>query len=246
MEPVDLSIVMPARDERRRLPPTIQKIAALRELYGRLEIVIADDASRDGTADAARQAAGDLLIQVVSGTRAGPGAAARAGMLAAHGERILLCDADGAVPFEDLAPLWRALDEGCDVAAGSRVLRPELVESPRTLERALMGRTWRALVRRLALTGVRDTQCGFKLFRRQAARLIFERVQCRGFAFHCEALAIAQRLGFKVTEVPVRWRPVADSRIKLLADPPTMLLELAGIVRRELRTRSTAGRGEHR
>lgn len=236
---MDLSIVIPAHNEAARLPATLARIVELRRATGHaLEVVVVDDGSTDDTVALAEAAAPELPLRALRfASPRGPGAAVRAGMLAAKGARVLISDADGPVPFEDLAPLWRALDEGFELAAGSRRLRPGSVELPQPLHRIAMGRAWSRLVRWLAPTAVRDTQCGFKLFTREAAHAIAARAQIDGFVFHVEMLLLAEALGLAVCEVPVRWRDVPGSKIHLVRDPASMLVDLIRLARKHERQR---------
>ena len=227
-----LSVVIPTRNESRRLPETLAALHTFCLRRGHAcEVIIADDGSTDGTPEVARQAAASLQLRVLTlGRGAGVGVAVKHGMLAARGARVLLCDADGPVPFADLLPLWHALDQGYEIAAGSRGhlagLGPTSVQVPQPRHRIVMGRVWSALVQRSGATRVRDTQCGFKLFTHAAAQSIFALTRLRSFAFHVEALALAERLGLKVCEVGVRWRDVPGSKVHLVSDPAVMLLDL--------------------
>jgi len=139
----------------------------------------------------------------------GKGYAVRHGILRANGERILFMDADLATPMEELAKLQAALDaapEGVTLyALGSRDIRGKdlLVRQPWYREK--LGRVFNNIVQVMAAPGIVDTQCGFKLLPREAARAIFSRCTLDGFSFDVEAIFIAQRLGFRVTEVRVRW-----------------------------------------
>ena len=230
---VQLSVVIPAHNEAQRLPPTLRQIQSVSASEGlQTEIIVADDGSSDGTATVAR----DLGAQVVSlEGHPGPGVAVREGVLRATGDRILMCDADGPVPLADLWPLWRELDRGTDIAVGSRALNPATVEVRQPPHRIVMGRVWSRLVRRIARVPVRDTQCGFKLFTRQAAHMVFEPLRSRGFAFHVEALSLAHGAGLTVVEIPVRWSDRPGSRIRLLQDPANMFVELLGVAWRQRR-----------
>jgi dolichyl-phosphate beta-glucosyltransferase len=155
----------------------------------------------------------------------------RAGVLAATGDLLLVTDADLSTPIAELDLLLAALDR-CEVAIGSRNVAGARVTVPQRLDRRLMGRVFNLLVRVLLLPGVQDTQCGVKLFRRDAALAVFQRCRSDGFAFDVEALALARRLGYRVAEVPVEWRNSPDSRVRPLLDVPRMFWELLTIRRR--------------
>jgi dolichyl-phosphate beta-glucosyltransferase len=225
-----LSVVIPAFDEERRLPRTLETVVA--HLRGRerpFEIVVADDGSGDRTAALAECAGPE--VRVLRLPHRGKGAAVRAGVLAARGDLLLVTDADLSTPITDLDRLLVAL-ERCDVAIGSRHVAGARVAAPQRLDRRLMGRVFNVLVRALLLPGLRDTQCGVKLFRREVALAVFERCRSDGFAFDVEALALARRFGHHVAEVPVEWRNSPDSRVRPLVDMPRMFWEVLAIRRR--------------
>ena len=225
---VDLSIVIPAWNEVTRLPLTLEKITQFKSTFhGRLEVIIADDGSSDGTPQTIAEFDNSLELRVLaSAERKGPGHAVRRGVLAARGRRILISDADGPVPFEDTMLLWSALDRGVDFAAGSRVKDPDKVLHAQPGHRILMGKIWRSITGRIVPTGVKDTQCGFKLIERGCAQKIFATVNSNGFGFHVEALYRARRENYKIQEVPVRWKDIAGSKVNLVRDPVIMLGEI--------------------
>lgn len=217
-------MVFPTKNEAQRLPRTLDALARARWAgVLRFEVIVADDGSTDETVRVARDA------RVVQAAQPGVGAAVRAGVLAARGDRVLVCDADGAVPFDDLCVLWEALDLGFDVAAGSR--RLGAVQRPQPLHRVFIGKVWGGLAKRIVPTGVADTQCGFKLFRTPVAHTLFRAALSTSFAFHVEVLALAQRLGLAVCEVPVDWYDVPGSKIRLRRDPLAMARELLALPR---------------
>ena len=210
-----LSVVVPAYNERARLPPTLRKIAAF--LHGRPhEIVVVDDGSTDGTAEAAQEVGGGAVVVLRNEGNRGKGYSVRRGMLAARGERRLFSDADLSTPIEELARLERALDEGHQIAIGSRALAGARIEVRQPWYRENMGRLFNLFVRALAVPGVRDTQCGFKLFTGAAAQAVFSTARLDGFSFDVEALYIARQLGYRIAEVPVSWRNDAATRVGLL------------------------------
>ena len=181
----------------------------------------------DSTPEMERYRDSGLNIRVVaSDIRRGPGNAVRRGVLAAVGKRILISDADGPVPFEDTMLLWKALDRGVDLAAGSRVKDPAKLIQSQPGHRVIMGKVWRAITGQMVPTGIRDTQCGFKLFNRACAQDVFSAMNSNGFGFHVEALFRAQRGGYAVQEIPVRWKDISGSKVNLVRDPIIMLGEI--------------------
>ena len=209
-----LSVVIPAYNEERRLPASLGRIRAFLAARGdRFEIVVADDGSRDATATVAAAEGGPAARVLRGESNRGKGHAVRRGMLAARGERRLMTDADLSTPIEELASLETRLDQGSDVAIGSRAVRGARIEVRQNPFRETAGRAFNVLVRLLLLPGIRDTQCGFKLFTARAAQASFERVRLHGFCFDVEALYVARRLGLRLAEVPVVWRNDAATRV---------------------------------
>jgi dolichyl-phosphate beta-glucosyltransferase len=210
----ELSVVIPAFNEQGRLPRTLDRVRAFLDTQGRpYEILVVDDGSSDATVAAAREAGGQRLTVLSNGANRGKGYSVRQGMLAARGARRLMTDADLSTPIEELPRLHARMDEGFDVVIASRALPLSRIEVRQGAFRENMGRAFNLLVRALVLPGLRDTQCGFKLFSAAAAQAAFSRSRLDGFAFDVEALFIARRQGFRVAELPVVWRNDAASRV---------------------------------
>jgi hypothetical protein len=236
-----LSVVIPAYNEASRLPRTLAAVLAHLRGQGRpFEVVVADDGSEDETAAVAAGAGGE--VRVVRIAHAGKGAAVRAGVLATSGELVLLSDADLSTPVAELAPLTAALT-GAGLAIGSRRLRSSRVGVRQPLRRRVMGAVFNALVRALVLPGLRDTQCGFKLFRGDVARRVFALSRVDGFAFDVEAILLTRRLGERVAEVPVEWHDSRQSRVRAVRDSIGMFGELLSIRRRTRLARPQRARG---
>jgi dolichyl-phosphate beta-glucosyltransferase len=201
--------VIPAYNEGRRLPPTLEKVQ--RYLAGRPhEIVVVDDGSRDDTA--ARAEAAGVTVLRNEGNR-GKGYSVRRGMLHARGDRRLMTDADLSTPIEELDRLLSLVDEGYDVVIGSRALPGANIEVRQPWYRENMGRLFNLCVRLVALPGLQDTQCGFKLFTAEAAEKAFRPARLDGFSFDVEALFVARRQGCRIAEVPVTWRNDEATRV---------------------------------
>ena len=215
-----LSIVIPAYNEEHRLPQTLQKV--LNWIGGRnfpfLEVIVVDDGSRDGTARVVGEFAAShpcLRLLPNPGNR-GKGYAVRHGMLKAKGEWILYTDADLSSPIEEIEKLCRtARQQNAAVAIGSRAVDRSLVEVHQPALRELSGRCFNLVMRLVTGLPFRDTQCGFKLYRADAAREIFSRQKQDGFSFDVEDLLIARKLGVKAVEVPVRWANVEGTKVRL-------------------------------
>ncbi len=215
-----VSIVVPAYNEAARLPSSLVPICEYLERRGarRWEVIVVDDGSRDRTVEVAEQglvALGGRGRVLRHPSNRGKGAAVRTGMLAARGDLVLFTDADLSTPIEEIEKLERALAAGAEIAIGSRAVDRRMVERRQPWARDMMGRLFNLVVRLYAVRGIKDTQCGFKLFTREAARTIFERTRIDGFGFDVEVLALAQWLGVPIAEVPVRWINNTDTRVRL-------------------------------
>ena len=212
-----LSIVVPAFNEAARLPRALQRIAEhLEASRASHEILVVDDGSTDDTADAAVRTLGSGVAVLRNDGNRGKGYSVRRGMLAATGARRLMTDADLSTPIEERHGLGARLDVGDDIAIGSRALPGSRIEVHQPLLREGMGRVFNLFVRVLAVPGIHDSQCGFKLFTSAAAEAVFSRCRLDGFSFDVEALHVARRLGLKIVEVPVVWRNDAASRVTLV------------------------------
>jgi dolichyl-phosphate beta-glucosyltransferase len=232
-----LSIVVPAFNEARRLPRTLPRLIGYVEALGEpAEIVLVDDGSVDATGDVAVAiAAARDHVRVLRGAQnRGKGASVRRGVLATRYAHVLFTDADLSAPIAEAAKLRAALAAGADVAIGSRRVTGAEVRVHQPWGRALAGRIFSRLVAVAFLPGIRDSQCGFKAFRRAAAAELFSRQRVERFAFDVEILWLARRLGYRIAEVPVAWRDDPASHIRLRRDVPGMLADLAGVRLRAL------------
>ncbi|KPK85027.1 MAG: hypothetical protein AMJ81_04330 [Phycisphaerae bacterium SM23_33] len=228
-----LSIVIAAYNERGRLGRSLEQIRDYAAGREPVEVIVVDDGSADGTSEVVKGFdPGGLRLRLLRNpTNMGKGYSVRRGMRQAAGEALLMTDADLSAPIAEADKLLAALEEGFDVAIGSRHV-PGSAVSGRSLRRRLMAWAFR-LVRRCVLLGdLRDTQCGFKLFRRPAGQEIFARQTERGFIFDCEILALAGKLGYRIKEVGVVWREDPDSRLRPVRDSIRMLIRLFRIRRR--------------
>ena len=213
--PLSLSVVIPAFNEEKRLPATLAAILPFLRARGEsFEVVVVDDGSTDQTAAVAEAAGPEVRVLRNPGNR-GKGYSVRNGMLNARGEWRLMCDADLSTPIEELNTLKKALVEsdGAQIAIASRAVAGANVEKHQSLMRESSGRFFNLIVRVLHLPGIKDTQCGFKLFSAAAAEAAFRNSTLDGFAFDVEALVLAKRAGFGIREVAVTWRNDEQSRV---------------------------------
>jgi dolichyl-phosphate beta-glucosyltransferase len=240
---VRLSVVIPTYNAASRIAASLATVVSyLGAKPFASEIVIVDDGSRDGTPEAARAAlAGRIRHQVLGrGRNLGKGASVREGVLASAGEVILFCDDDLSTPIEELDKALAALDAGADVVIGSRALPGSDIRVRQRRPREWMGKLFNVLVRLFILRGYRDTQCGFKAFRRGPGRDIFSCLRTPGFGFDVEVLVLCRERGYRVAEIPVAWCDVRPSRLRILQGSWGMIKDLWRIRRgsRESRRRS--------
>jgi dolichyl-phosphate beta-glucosyltransferase len=232
-----LTVVIPAYNEESRLPKSLDRIV---EYYAaqpyEWDVLVVSDGSQDRTGEIVRAKNDERVKLIEYQPNRGKGYAVRTGMLAAEGDLVLFCDADLATPQEETEKLLPHLVEGARVAIGSRPLHESNLEIRQPWYREMAGRGFNTMVQWLAIKGIKDTQCGFKMFDRSAAAEIFARCKLDGFGFDFEALMIARDLGYRIDEVPIRWRHMEGSKVNLVRDGLRMLRDL-------LKLRSMGKRG---
>jgi len=187
--------------------------------------LVVDNGSTDRTFEVAQQGG----VEVLEERQRGKGAAVRKGMLAARGRHVLFSDADLSTPIEEVGRLLEALGAGHDIAIASRALPESKLPVRQPWYRELVGRAGNVVVQLVAVRGIADTQCGFKLFRREVAQRLFGAQRMTGIAFDMEILFLGQRLGMKIAEVPVTWIDSPDTRISRVRDSLDALKDLARI-----------------
>ena len=234
---IELSIVIPAYNEERRLPRTLRTIVDY--LAGRFsyEVIVVDDGSTDRTYDVSREffdmnQCGRVLK---NDGNCGKGCSVRRGMLEASGRLRLFSDADMSTPIDQLEKLHAEIRNGYDIAIGSRSLPDSDIKLHQPLYRELMGKIFNRFVQKIAVRGIIDTQCGFKLFTGKAAHDIFVRQISNGFSFDVEVLFIASKLGYRVKEVPITWVNSPESKVNPVTASARMLLDLFFVRARDLR-----------
>lgn len=217
-----VSLVIPAYNEQERLPPYLHAIREHfdHELAGSYEVIVVDDGSSDGLADDLTGRAGEFsqLRVIRHDKNRGKGAAVRSGVMEAQGRFVLFADADGATPIEEESRLRAELRSGADMAIGSRRVLDAGVERNRSPLRNLVGKSFAGLARWLLGLTIRDTQCGFKMFRHEVAAHLFPQLREEGYYFDLELLILAQRCGYRVKEVPINWADQPGSRMSLVRE----------------------------
>jgi len=227
---LDLSIVIPAYNEEKRIPRTLEHIISFVRYKGwTAEIIVVNDGSTDLTAHILRRFAAQhpSVLLIDNARNAGKGSAIRDGILRATGDIILFTDADDSTPIEDADKLIAAIREGADFVIGSRWVDRNLQAQPQPWYRRLNGRLYNLLLRSVLGLDLTDTQNGFKAFTREAGKAVFAQQKIPGWGFDAESLFFAHKLGFTVCEVPVEYTYYAEgSKIRPYRDGAKMLLEL--------------------
>ena len=228
------SLVVPAYNEAGRIEDCVRSIAAWARTRpgGRTwEVLVVDDGSTDDTAARAERVAAeerlDLRLIAYSPNR-GKGAAIREGVLASTGDPVLVSDVDLSTPLTEFSKLDERLTTH-PVAIGSRAIDEHLVRRRQPLHRVLLGKLGNGMIQLFAVPGIRDTQCGFKLFRRDAAKTLFSESRIDRFAWDVEILYLARRRGLAITEVPVLWFNSPESKVRVVRDAAQTLWDVLRI-----------------
>jgi dolichyl-phosphate beta-glucosyltransferase len=228
------SLVIPAYNEVNRIEQCVRDVAAWRAVRPGgfdWEIILVDDGSADGTDSAARraaEAAGMPLTLLVHPGNRGKGAAIRTGVRASSGDPVLVSDADLSTPLSEWTKLADELSAH-PVVIGSRAIDGDLVRKRQPLYRVLLGRAGNKVIQLFAVPGIRDTQCGFKLFRGGVARELFGSARIDRFAWDVEVLYLARRRGYAIAEVPVLWFNSPESKVSVWRDTPKTLWDVMRI-----------------
>lgn len=229
----DLSIIIPAYNEENRIKSTLIVIANyIKDENLNAEIVIVDDGSADNTTKIVEefQEKNKNISLIALAKNCGKGFAVKKGVEASRGKYILFTDADNSTPIQEFKKLYAALlKNNAQIAIGSRYLRDDSVKIKQPLYRILLGRAGNLLIRTFLIDGIKDTQCGFKLFEHEAARNIFALQKVKRFGFDMESLAVAKNLGYKIIEIPVSWFNSAQSRFRPIKDALITLKDLVYI-----------------
>lgn len=232
---MELSVVIPAYNEEGRLEKSLSQLSDyLSGQYKEYEIIVVDDGSLDGTRSIVEKSAGRIPnLKVISNSKnMGKGYSVKKGVLASSGDIILFSDADLSTPIDQVAKLERVIrEEGYDIAIGSRAAGDSVILKRQNILREYMGKIFNMLVHLILMKGIRDTQCGFKLFKRDIALDIFSIQKIDGFSFDAEILYIAKKRGYRIKSVPIIWSNSPNSRVKLLFSSLDMFFDLIRIRR---------------
>lgn len=248
-EEIDVSLVIPAYNEEERLPASLKQVQGfLSRRQFRSEVVVVVEPGTDDTLSVANRAGGnDAKIRVLAPpVHRGKGAAVREGILAARGKLRFFMDADLSTELEAIDRFVQRFEQEprVDVLIGSRQHPESKVEVFQGGLRRWMGQTFNRVVQATAFRGIQDTQCGFKAFRARAAEMIFSRQQIEGFAFDVEVLMLAQRLGYRIEEMPVIWKNSVASKVRVVKDSLAMFRDVMmarRLVDEQFRTGSVTG-----
>ncbi len=229
-----LSVIVPTYNEEKRIVKTLK---AINQFFAKkaisFEILVVDDGSRDKTAQVVEELAIAQLRFLSYGRNRGKGYAINYGVKHAQADWILFTDADNSTPIEEFDKLWPE-STNYKIIIGSRYLPESHIAVPQPTPRVILSRLGNLLVQFLILPGIKDTQCGFKLFQRSAAKVIFARQTIWGWGFDMEILRIAKELGIKIKEVPINWYNDDQSRIQSSRVFFKTLSELFAIKRKSL------------
>lgn len=224
-----LSVVIPAYNEAKRIGTTLRKIHEylLKKDY-QYEIIVVDDGSTDGTCGLVRKITQQIpCIRLLQNeVNRGKGYSVRAGILSSRGQLIIFSDTDLSTPIQEIDKLAIWINRGYDIAIGSRALSESKILVRQPWYREYMGKTFNLLVRLMAVPEIKDTQCGFKLFKKHVAKFLFEKQIIDGFGFDVEILFMANKSGYRIKEVPVQWINSSSSRVNILKDSFAMLSDL--------------------
>ena len=222
-----LSIIIPAHNEERRLPRTLEQVLAfLKNQTCTCEVLIVENGSIDHTFEIAQEyASRHPSLRVLRESESGKGLAVRRGMLEADGEYRFMCDADLSMSIDQINSFLPPASGNVDIAIGSREA-PGAVRDGEPSYRHIGGRIINLAIRILILPGLQDTQCGFKCFRAAAAEQVFRRQTLPGWSFDIELLYIARRLGLTIHEIPIHWRFSPETKLRAVQDALRMLRDI--------------------
>ena len=233
---MNVSVVIPAFNEEKRLEPSLQRITEfLEKNFENFEILVVDDGSKDTTPEIVQKFKEKKVKLIQNPKNMGKGFSVKLGMINAQHDYILFTDADLATPIEETTKFLEAIKQGYDVVIASRNVEGANITVEQPKYRQVLGKAFPLLVKSMVLPDFKDTQCGFKMFTKQAARKIFPRQTIKRWAFDVEIIFIAKKLGYKIKELPVTWTDKEGSRLSPVKDSFRMLNEVAKIKYNEIK-----------
>lgn len=229
------SIIIPAYNEEERLKESLDKIHSyLNAKFFKYEVIVVNDGSTDNTKQSALSSSlyqtGKLKL-LTNIQNKGKGFSVKKGILESKGNFVLFSDADLSTPIEEVEKLFKYVNSGYDIAIGSRSIKGADIRVHQPVYRELMGRFFNLIVKTVALKGIVDTQCGFKLFKSEVAKEIASRMQINGFSFDVEMLYLGKKIGYSVKEVPIVWINSPASRVEVFKDSLKMFSDVLSIKR---------------
>jgi len=223
---MELSVVIPAYNEEKRIEPTLKKVINyLDRHFDKYEIIVVDDCSTDDTNKIISRYEHDHVRVLRNETNKGKGYSVNCGILNAKYSLVLFSDSDLATPIEELGKFMEYIDD-YDIIIASRNLKESRIKVKQPAHRQLIGKSFPLFVNLIALRGFKDTQCGFKLFKTAIARRIASLQTLERFSFDVEILFIAKKLGYKIKEAPVSWIDKEGSKVNPIKDSIKMLIDL--------------------
>lgn len=227
---MELSVVIPAFNEEKRLEPSLQKIIEfLEKNIENYEIIVVNDGSKDNTENIIQKFK-DKKVRMIQNTKnMGKGFSVKLGMINAKYDPILFTDSDLATPIEETTKFMQAIEEGYDVVIASRNAQGAKITVEQPKYRQVLGKAFPMIVKKIILEEFKDTQCGFKMFKKAAARKVFPRQTLQRFAFDVEILYIAKQLNMKIKELPVTWVDKEGSTVSPIKESVRMLNEVLKI-----------------
>lgn len=219
MSEIYLSVIIPAYNEEKRLPKTLEDIGNyLKKQNFDSEIIVVSDGSKDRTVEVAKEFAKNFknLKVIEYKENKGKGFGVRVGMLEAQGKFRIFTDADNSTPISEIEKFWKEFESGADIVIGSREIKGAILDPPQPFYRRFLGEGFKLLRKIIiGLWEIQDTQCGFKCFKKEVVEKIFPKCKIDRFAFDPEILILAKKAGFKIKEVPIYWRNDPNSKVKI-------------------------------
>jgi dolichyl-phosphate beta-glucosyltransferase len=235
MAKLSISVVIPAYNEEKRIGKTLRRVISyLNKRKDDYEIIVVDDCSKDRTVEVVKFLKNKRLRVLKNRCNLGKGGSVKHGMLSAKKKYVLFSDADLSTPIEEIEKFEKLKDK-YDILIGSRALKESDIKIKQPFYRILMGKTFNLIVNILVVWGVKDTQCGFKWFRKDVVKKIFPKQTFNGFSFDVELLFIAKKYGYSIKEIPVTWLNSPDSKVSAVKDSIKMFLDLVKIRINDLR-----------